>query len=220
MYLDFFKGLPKVQRGKRVGTRINLTEDQVYELKKYGKEYFDGKIGYGGYYYDGRWKPVAEEMADHYKLDNNSKILEIGCAKGFLLYELYKLGYKDVYGCDISDYAISNTPEEIRHKCKVLSADSLSYEDNSFDYVYSIDCIHNLDADGVDKAIQEMMRVSKNKRDIFIRVGSFRNQKEYENIKSWAVTSPTINSPDEWLARFKRLNYEGDYYFRFMETLE
>lgn len=217
MHIDFFKGLPQVKRGERIKERLNLTLGEAAKLKEYGKEYFDGELGYGGYYYDGRWKPVAEEMISYYNLTKDSKVLEVGCAKGFLMYEFYKLGIKNVFGCDISSYAISKVPEEIAPNFKVMSADSLDYADNQFDLVVSIDCIHNLDSEGVNMAIKEMMRVSR--KYIFIRVGSYRTQEELENIKKWGVTSLTFNTPDEWLARFDRLIYKGDYYFRFLETL-
>jgi len=218
MHIDIFQGLPQSRRGDRVTRRVNLSPEEISELKKYGHEYFDGESGYGGYYYDGRWKPVAEELVRHYGLNPGSKVLEVGCAKGFLMYELYKRGISNVYGCDISSYAISQVPEEIAKNFKVMSADSLAYEDSYFDLVVSIDCINNLESKGVDRAIKEMMRVSK--KNIFIRVGSHRNSEEYEHIRKWAVTSLTFNSPDEWLARFDRLGYDGDYYFRFLDKLE
>jgi protein-L-isoaspartate(D-aspartate) O-methyltransferase len=218
MYIDFFQGLPKTTRGDRIAKRLNLTQQEVSKLKEYGYEYFDGEIGYGGYYYDGRWKPVAEGMISHYELTQDSKVLEVGCAKGYLMYEFYKLGIRNVFGCDISSYAISQVPQEIAGNFQVMSADSLSYEDSQFDLVVSIDCIHNLRSEGVDKAIKEMMRVSK--KDIFIRVGSYQTLEQLENIKKWGVTSLTFDSTEEWLERFKRLNYQRDWYFRLMDVLE
>ncbi len=218
MHLNFFKGLPKVKREKRIQKRFNLTPEEINRLKEYGEEYFDGELGYGGYYYDGRWKPVAEEMISHYGLAKDSFVLEVGCAKGYLMYEFYKLGIKNVYGCDISSYAIAQVPDEIASNFLVMGADSLGYVDSQFDLVLSIDCINNLDSKGVDKAIREMMRVSI--KDVFIRVGSYSTQKELENIKKWGVTSLTFNTPEEWLVRFKRLNFKCDYYFRFLEVLE
>jgi ubiquinone/menaquinone biosynthesis C-methylase UbiE len=218
MRLDFFSRLPNTTRGKRIDSRLALNPDQIKTLKQYGKEYFDGEIGYGGYYYDGRWKPVAEEMIEHYKLTKGSKILEVGCAKGYLMYEFFKLGIINVYGCDISEYAISNVEKDISDNFRVMSADSLDYPDAQFDLVVTIDCINNLDSDGVDRSIKEMMRVSN--KDIFIRVGSYRTKEEYENIKRWGVTSLTFDSEEEWLARFKRLGFNGDYYLRFMELLK
>ncbi len=218
MHLDFFSRLPKVIRGKRIQMRTQLSSDSIKLLKRYGKEYFDSDLGYGGYYYDGRWKPVAEEIIEHYGLTSDSKVLEVGCAKGFLLFELFKLGIENVFGCDISSYAISHAPDEIRGNCRVLSADSLAYEDDTFDLVLSIDCIHNLDSLGVDNAIKEMARVSRN--DIFIRIGSYRNEEEFRNITKWGVTSLTIERPEQWLERFKKHEYKGDYYFRFMQSLE
>lgn len=182
-------------------------------LKEYGHEYFDGELGYGGYYYDGRWKPVAEEMIAHYALVGESRVLEVGCAKGFLMYEFYKRGIKSVFGCDVSSYAIARVPEEIAGNFGVMSADSLEYHDAQFDLVVSIDCIHNLDSKGVDNAIREMMRVSK--KDVFMRVGSYRTQEQLDNIRSWGVTLLTFDSSEEWLARFKRLRYEGDWRFKY-----
>lgn len=219
MNIDFFTKLPEVNRADRASKRKMLTNEEVLTLKQYGKEYFDGDLGYGGYYYDGRWKSVAEEMVQHYDLNENSTILDIGCAKGFLLYEFYKLGFKNVFGCDISAYAIDNVPKEIQDNCKVLSADSLDYKDNQFDLIFSLDCIHNLKPENVNKSIKEMIRVSKNKKNIFIRVASYRNEKEFENLQTWGVTSLTIESPQQWLERFNDLNYKGDYYFRYFESL-
>lgn len=218
MHIDFFKKLPETKRGDRIKRRANLNIGEISKLKEYGHEYFDGELGYGGYYYDGRWRPVAEEMILHYGLNPESKVLEVGCAKGFLMYEFFKLGIINVYGCDISPYAISQVPGEIAANLKVASADSLGYEESSFDLVVSIDCIHNLEPEGVDKAIKEMMRVSK--KNVFLRVGSYRNSEEYEYLRKWAVTSLTFNSPDEWLECFKKTGYTGDYYLRFLETLE
>ena len=218
MHIDFFQDLPKTKRGDRVTRRAGLTHEEITELKEYGQEYFDGELGYGGYHYDGRWKPVAEELIMHYGLNPDSKVLEVGCAKGFLMYELYKLGITNVHGCDISSYAVSQAPEEIAENFKVMSADYLAYKDSFFDLVLSIDCINNLESEGVDRAIEEMMRVSG--KDIFIRVGSHRNHEEYEHIIKWAVTSLTFDSPDEWFKRFENLGYRGDYYFRFMDNLE
>jgi len=218
MYIDFFQGLPKTVRGERIKKRINLTQQEISKLKEYGYEYFDGELGYMGYYYDGRWKPVAEEMICHYGLTKDSQVLEIGCAKGYLMYELYKLGIKRVFGCDISSYAISQVPKEIASNFIVMSADSSGYKDSKFDLVVSIDCIHNLDSEGVDNAVKEMMRVSK--KDIFIRVGSYRTQEGLDNIRKWGVTSLTYDSTEEWLVRFRRLHYKGDWYFRIMEVLE
>ena len=50
------------------------------------KEYYDGDRinGYGGYNYDGRWKKFLPRIIKRYKLKKNSKVLDLGCKKGFL----------------------------------------------------------------------------------------------------------------------------------------
>src|SRR5207244_3156982 len=76
---------------------------------KWGKDYWDGdrRYGYGGYRYDSRWRPVAQAMVDHYGLKPGSRVLDVGCGKGFLLYEFTQvLPGVQVAGIDLSSYAI------------------------------------------------------------------------------------------------------------------
>ena len=60
----------------------------------YSFDYWDGdrKYGYGGYkYIEGRWETVAKKIIKTYLLTNNSKILDVGCGKGYLLFEIKKI---------------------------------------------------------------------------------------------------------------------------------
>ena len=86
--------------------------------KQWGYDYWDGNrgINYGGYrYLEGRWEKVAREMTKHYKLPKNPKILDVGCGKGYLLFDFLKvIPDAEIFGIDISNYAIENSKEEIR----------------------------------------------------------------------------------------------------------
>ena len=79
--------------------------------KQFSYDYWDGdrRICYGGYrYLEGRWETVARAMVDHYQLPPKPKILDVGCGKGYLLYDFLKvIPDAEIYGIDISDYAIS-----------------------------------------------------------------------------------------------------------------
>ena len=116
--------------------------------KKFSKDYWDGdrRICYGGYrYLEGRWEKVARAIANHYHLPSKPRILDIGCGKGFLLYDFLKvIPDAEIYGIDISDYAIANSKPEIRDRLQVGNAINLPWEDNSFDLVISITTLHNL----------------------------------------------------------------------------
>ena len=70
-----------------------MVDDKVHcmlKAKEYEFDYWDGdrRYGYGGYKYDGRWKVVAEQLIEIYDLQSNAKILDIGCGKAFLLFEI------------------------------------------------------------------------------------------------------------------------------------
>jgi len=188
------------------------------EAKKFGKNYWDGdrKYGYGGYTYDGRWRSVAEDMIRHYGLEEGQSVLDIGCGKGFLLYEIKQLiPGLNVQGIDISDYAVENAKEEIKPYLKVGTACQLPYADKQFDFVYSLTTLHSLYVYDLEKAFQEISRVSK--KDGYIVVESYRNEQEKTNLLYWQLTCECLYTPDEWKWLFKKFGYKGDYSFIYFE---
>jgi len=186
--------------------------------KRFDREYWDGErqYGYGGYKYDGRWRPVAEAMAKHYDLQPGQKILDIGCGKGFMLYELTQaVPGIEVVGLDISQYAIDNAKEEIRPFLVQGLAQELPFADNSFDLVYSITTLHNLYIYDLKKAVKEINRVSKN--NAHIAVEAYRNEREKANLLYWQLTCECFFTPDEWRWLYSEWDYKGDYSFIYFE---
>jgi len=186
---------------------------------QWGYEYWDGdrRINYGGYrYMEGRWEKVARAMAEHYELPSKPKILDIGCGKGFLLYDFLKvIPDAVVYGLDISSYALENSKEEIRNRLQLGNATELPWEDNTFDLVFSINTFHNLHAYDLDHALREMERVGKSNK--YICVESYRNQAEKTNLLYWQVTCEAFCTPKEWLWWFDNCGYTGDHSFIYFE---
>ncbi len=183
--------------------------------RQFGKDFFDGdrQYGYGGFNYNPKyWTEVVKDFRDYYNLTDNSKILDIGCAKGFMLYDFQKLNKKfDLYGIDISEYAIQNSVENIKSRLKVADAKSLPFENNYFDLVISINTIHNLDQKDCEISLREISRVTK--KDAFITVDAYNNKAEKERMYAWNLTAKTIMSINEWKKFFNKANYTGDYYW-------
>ncbi|MFA5159624.1 MAG: methyltransferase domain-containing protein [Candidatus Omnitrophota bacterium] len=187
--------------------------------KQWGYDYWDGdrRICYGGYrYMEGRWEKVAREMARHYGIKAGDKILDVGCGKGFLLYDFTKVvpGI-EVTGIDISGYAIENAKEEIRDRLQVGNATALPFPDNYFNFVFSITTLHNLHCYDLDKALREIQRVGKKNK--YICVESYRNETEKANLLYWQVTCEAFNTPEEWEWWFKQTGYTGDHSFIYFE---
>ena len=129
-----------------------------------------------------------------------------------MLYDFLKLNSSyNLCGIDISNYAIDNSKPEVKNFLKVASCEDLPFEDNSFDLVISINTIHNLDRDGCGKSLREISRVSK--KNAFIIVDAFRNDKEKKRMFAWNLTAKTILHVDEWKNFFNENNYQGDYYW-------
>ena len=161
---------------------------------------------------EGRWESVAKNLIRDYGLTNNSKILDIGCGKGYLLYDLKKeLKDLEIHGLDISDYAIKNSHPEIRKNLFVHDASKkLSFSDKYFDLVISLGTLHNLEIAELKSSIQEIQRLGKNK---YIMFESYRNEEELFNLQCWALTCKAFYSYDEWLWLYKEFGYTGDFEF-------
>jgi protein-L-isoaspartate(D-aspartate) O-methyltransferase len=186
--------------------------------KKFGADYWDGdrKFGYGGYTYDGRWRPVADAIAEYYGIGPGDSILDVGCGKGFLLYELTQsVPGVEVRGLDISSYAVANAKEEVRPFLQVGNANSLPFQDDTFSLVVSVTTLHNLHCFDLDKALREIERVGKESK--YIVVESYRNEAEKVNLLYWQLTCESFYSPDEWQWWFDRCGYTGDHSFIYFE---
>ena len=193
----------------------NKTEEDRAIARKFGKDFFDGdrKHGYGGLKYNAiYWEKVAETFKDYWRLDSNSTLLDVGCAKGFMMYDFSRIipGI-NIQGIDVSEYAIKNSITEMKDKVLVGNAKEIPFEDNSFDYVISINTIHNLDLENCAKSLREIERVSK--KGSFITVDAYNNDEEKQRMFKWNLTAKTILSVKEWKDFFDKNNYTGDYYW-------
>jgi SAM-dependent methyltransferase len=200
-----------------------MVDDKVHCMeiaKQYGKDYWDGdrRYGYGGYtYIPGRWRPVAEKLIKTYNLNSTSKILDIGCGKGYLLYEMKLLiPGLDVTGIDKSDYGLEHAKEEIRpFICKRKAEERLPYKDNEFDLVVSLGVFHNLRVPELKTALLEMNRVGKYG---YLMLESYRNEVELFNLQCWALTAESFFDKEEWKWLYDNFGYTGDYEFIYFSS--
>ncbi len=186
--------------------------------KQWGFDYWDGdrRFGYGGMRYDGRWRPIAEDIARHYGLKPGMRVLDIGCGKAFLLYELTQVvPGLEVAGLDISAYGIANAKEEMRLFLRQGNCTSLPYPDGYFDFVYSINTFHNLLNFELMAALKEMQRVGKGGK--WLCVESYRNEREKANMLYWQLTCETFYMPKEWRWFCQMAGYDGDLGFIYFD---
>ncbi len=198
-----------------------MVDEKVHcmlKAKEYEYDYWDGdrRFGYGGYSYDGRWKPVAEQMIAQYGLSNDSRILDVGCGKAHVLRELQiLLPDAELVGFDISEHGIGDAPEPIREHLTLYRAqDAYPYGDDHFDLVISMGCLHNLRVFELKSALAEVERVGRQK---YVMLESYRNEEELFNLQCWALTCESFFDTAEWIWLYEHFGYSGDYEFIYFE---
>ena len=188
--------------------------------KQWDYDYWDGdrRINYGGYsYIPGRWSGVAHDLIQHYDLQSGSRVLDVGCGKGFLLYELKKINSKiEVVGLDISKYAVENCHPCVGDDLLVGTADNLPFRADEFDLVVSINTLHNMYVDKLALALAEIDRVAVGGQ-AYICVESYRTEVEKANLLYWQVTCEIFFTPKEWVWFMETFGYRGDYSFIYFE---
>ena len=212
--LDLLANYPKANRNLKERLE-NKTESDREIARRFGRQFFDGdrRYGYGGFNYSPKfWQPVIPTFVDHWKIEAGFKLLDVGCAKGFMLYDFLQIVEGiEVAGIDISEYAIEHSISPIADFVQVADAKNLPFGDNSFDGVVSINTIHNLEVEECFQAVREIERVSKGKS--FITVDAYSNSQEKERMMAWNLTAKTILSIENWKTLFNDAGYSGDYFW-------
>lgn len=207
------RALMKFRRKSNVD--IALDHALAKRVAEFGYEYFDGDrlLGYGGYYYHPKyWTKTARRFIQHYGLKAGSRVLDVGCAKGFLLYDLHRLcPGLEVAGLDISQYAIDNAKSEVKPWLSQGTATTLPFEDRSFDLVVSISTLSHLDREGCAQSLREITRVSKGAR--FITLHAWETEEQHARIVMWNLAAQTYMHVAAWREFLQKVPYHGDYYW-------
>ena len=198
-----------------------MADDKVHcsiVARRFDRDYWDGdrRYGYGGYKYDGRWSAVAEQLIKTYDLKADARILDVGCGRGFLMYEFTRLlPGCTVVGFDASAYAIETAKDEIRDRVALGKAEEpFPFRDKSFDLVISLNTLHNLRVEQVVGALEEMERVAEKK---YLVVESYKDPEELFNLQCWALTCETFLRPESWSWIYDLAGYTGDFEYIYFE---
>lgn len=212
--IDLLANYPRTKRNVAERGQQKSEEDRRI-ARQFGRDFFDGdrRHGYGGFHYHPRfWQPVVPTFREHYQLKAGDGLLDVGCAKAFMLHDLAALiPGLIVKGIDVSSYAIENAIDDMKPHVHVADAQQLPFPDKSFDVVIAINTIHNLERADCAKALREIERVAR--RGAFITVDAYYNEEERERMLAWNLTAKTIMHADEWKAFFAKNGYTGDYFW-------
>jgi SAM-dependent methyltransferase len=208
---------PKATRN--IKARLVHKEENRRIALKFGREYFDGtrEQGYGGYRYDGRWIPIAEDIVRHFGLKRGDRVLDIGCGKGFLVKDLLKVcPGLEAFGLDVSEYAVMNCEPEVVGRLHVGNATQLPFPAKSFQAALAINTVHNLERAGCIQALKEIERVAPGRA--YVQVDAYRSPEERRLFEDWMLTARTYGTPGDWVKILNEAGYTGDYYWTILEV--
>ena len=212
--IGYFKKKIKV-RSRVASRRTILNKIKAWELSK---EYYDGKRinGYGGFKYDGRWQKLLPKIIRKYKIKKESKFLDLGSKKGFLLKDLNILipGIKS-YGIENHKYPLKN---KINCKSKLILSEyyNIPFRDKYFDFLIAFNSVYMQNLGDVIKTLKEIERVSKKS---FVVLASGETDKERIKFYKWTLIGTTILLKKEWKILFKKIKFNGDYFFSSAKSL-
>lgn len=177
----------------------------VLKAEEYDISYFDGKLSShhhnAGYSYYQRFNVTREvngveyhdtfqiahrELFDSYPIIHNSKLLDVGCAKGFLVEDFRSWGV-EAYGIDVSEYAISCAIEDIKPYLVVGDARTYltNYSDLEFDVLISQRFMECFEDEEIPNLVNHFNRISKTQIHVIDEwpVDTYYNQKK---LNAWA----------------------------------
>ena len=212
--IGYFKKKIKV-RSKVAKKRTVINKYNAWQLEK---KYYDGNRldGYGGFKYDGRWLKLLPKIIKRYKLTNKSKVLDLGCKKGFLLKDI------NILLPGIKSYGVENHPyplkKAVKCKSKLIQCNyyDLPFKNKYFDFVIAFNSLYMQNLGDVIKSLKEIQRVSKKS---YVILASGENDYERNRFYKWTLIGTSILLKKEWKALFKKIKFTGDYYFSSSKSL-
>ena len=171
----------------------------LYDESYYERGIEEGISGYTNY----RWIPeltipMAARIIEFLQIRESDKILDFGCAKGYLVRAL-RLLHREAWGYDISAYATENCPKEVE---KYIISD---YSNMSFDWIISKDVFEHIDYTEINEILRRLHDVTK-KMFVIVPLGE---QGKY-NVPAYDMdaTHRISESLDWWKKKLQENGFE------------
>ena len=210
-------------------------KEDTYQSKKWASEF--GKM------YTDRNPHTIEEMDEIYKkqygitrtelnlmflndFDRGIKILEIGSNVGTQLQGLQKIGFTNLYGIELQQYAVELSKQYTKNVNLIQgSVLDIPFKDNFFDLVFTSGVLIHISPDDIEVAMKEIYRCTKKYIWGFEYYADTYTEISYrgENNLLWKADFAKIfveKLPDLELIKVKQIKYLSNDNIDFMFLLQ
>jgi len=178
-----------------------MSNAEKFDLDYYENGVITGKSGYMNY----QWMPeltikLAYNIIKHLDIKEDDKILDYGCAKGYLVKALRLLDM-DAHGVDISEYAIKLVDAEVRDFCHLVTESDPLPLKSSFDWLITKDVLEHMSERILDDFLEKSRLVAKKAFHV-VPLGDMNDKfivPEYEN----DITHVLAKTKDWWQEKFE-----------------
>ena len=208
---DAFAGYPEPSAPRIVGPQHRTIHNRIAASYR-DERFYDGDRadGYGGLHDDGRWKPIAERIVEHYGLAGK-RVLQLNAHKGFLVRELNLLC--SAYGQEVSQYAVHNAVTDLEWS----EFTRLPYGAGEMQFIIAASCVYSLSLPDAMKCLKEIQRVSSGRA--WVTLAAYETPEDLMLLRQWFLLGTTILTKADWLEVMRHCGYSGDYRFDTAKSL-
>lgn len=139
----------------------------------YGEDYFETLDNGDGYRDSTMWEDIAHTIKEAFGVDRVKRpwqdlsgtvnVVDVGCAKGFLVRHLRRRGF-DAWGLDISEYALDTAPDDVKtylRQFDLTTPDNSHFGAQAFRLALCIETMEHIPEDKVQVALRHIYTLLK-----------------------------------------------------------
>jgi SAM-dependent methyltransferase len=141
---------------------------------------------------------------DYLGITREHKVLDFGCAKGYVVKAL-RLLYRQAWGCDISSYALEEADKNTRRFLNICSPKDVVPFVFGFDFIIVKDVLEHISEFEIDRVLAQLLKSGKK---LFAIIPLGENDRFVIPANNLDKTHVLAKNPGWWIARFEQNGWD------------